>query len=37
MATPIPSKPYLMRWHTYLRVRAEITTLESEVVSRLDR
>jgi hypothetical protein len=34
--TPIPDKPHRMRWHTYLRIRAEIRRLETEVVMRLD-
>lgn len=33
---PIPDKPHRMRWHTYMRFRAEIRRLETEVVMRLD-
>lgn len=33
---PIPDKPHRMRWHTYLRIRAEIERLELEVVARLN-
>lgn len=29
-ATPIPPKPDRMRWHTYLRIRSEITRLERQ-------
>ncbi len=31
-ADPLPAKPPLMRWHTYLRLRAAITELETEVL-----
>lgn len=35
-ADPIPNKPPRMRWHTYLRIRAEIRRLELEVVMQLN-
>lgn len=35
-ADPIPNKPPRMRWHTDLRIRAEIRQLELEVVMQLN-
>lgn len=34
---PIPPKPHRMRWHTYLRIRAEIVRLECENLRILTR
>ena len=34
---PIPGKPVGMRWHKYLRIHAEISSLELDVARRLDR
>ena len=34
---PIPPKPHRMRWHTYMRIRAEISRLENENLTILTR
>lgn len=31
IAVPFPQKPKRMRWHTYLRLRAQGTALEKEI------
>ena len=37
MSMPVPEKPHRMRWHTFLRIRAEIMRLELEIVTQLNR